>query len=144
VYSGPVFFCRGLQEERSIMRSKISYKEKLGIEKSALVAAGLISERHAGITGIEFHMTYYKSGQNTVLMKRTLNFTPRDYADFNLKCTEYGCTDGGFNLGPVVADLVEHRKRSCKGKIFCRGTNYPRGHASIDYEVSIHYGKQER
>ncbi len=123
------------------MRYRQSYKEKLGLEKAAL-AAGLVSERHAGISSIEFRMTYYRLGLNAVLMTRTLRFLPADYAGFHMKCVEDGCMDGGFDLAPVVADLAKSRKKSIKGKIFCHGTNHAFGHASIDYEVSIQYEKQ--
>lgn len=124
------------------MRHKETHKEKIEKEKAALVAAGLVSERHAGVASIEFCMTYYKRGMDTVLMKRTLSFSPADYAGFHLKCMEDGCTGGGFDLAPVVAGLARARKRSSKGKLFCHGTSHPLGHASIAYEVKIQYGKQ--
>src|SRR5574337_1001059 len=126
------------------MRHKESYKEKLEREKAAVIAAGLVSERHAGISSIEFRMTYYRRGcgLGAVLMKRTLSFSPGDYAGFYLKCMEDGCTGGGFDLAPVVANLAKSRTRSIKGKLFCHGTSHPVGHASIDYEVNIQYSKQ--
>jgi hypothetical protein len=124
------------------MRKKMSYKEKLELEKAAMAANGLVSERHAGISGIEFHMTYYKLGADAVLMTRTLRFRPCDYAGFHLKCMEDGCANGGYDLAPVVAGLAKSRKKSIKGKIYCHGTNHPLGHASIAYEVSIQYARQ--
>jgi hypothetical protein len=124
------------------MRHRQSYKEKQELEKDALIATGLISERHAGVSSIEFRMIYYKRGLDAVLMKRTLSFSSGDYAGFHLKCMEDGCTDGGYDLSPVVAGLAKSRKKSTKGKIFCRGTNHPLGHASIAYEVNIQYNKQ--
>ncbi len=124
------------------MRKKMSYKEKLGLEKAALVALGLVSERYAGVAGIEFHMTYYQRGLQPVLMERTLNFSPADYAGFHMKCMEDGCTGGGFDLAPVVAGLAKTHKKSMKGKIFCHGKNHTVGHASIAYEVNIRYDNQ--
>ena len=124
------------------MRTKMSYKEKLGLEKAALIASGLVSERHAGIARIEFRMTYYRRGADAVLMTRTLSFSPSDYAGFHMKCMEEGCTGGGYDLAPVVASLAKARKKSVKGKIFCHGTNHTLGHASIAYEVNIQYCKQ--
>jgi hypothetical protein len=124
------------------MRHRQSYREKLEQEKAAMVAAGLVSECHAGISNIEFQMTYYRVGLDSVLMKRTLSFSPADYACFHLKCMEEGCTGGGFDMAPVVAGLTKLRKKSTKGKLFCHGTNHTVGHASIAYEVNIQYGKQ--
>jgi hypothetical protein len=124
------------------MKHRLNYKEKLELERAAVVATGLVSERHAGISSIEFRMTYYRRGLNTVLMTRTLSFSPADYAGFHMKCMQDGCSDGGFDLAPVVAGLAKSRKKSIRGKIFCHGTNHARGHASIDYEVKIQYNKQ--
>ena len=123
------------------MRYRQSYKEKLEIEKAALVALGLVSERYAGVSGIEFHMTYYQRGLQPVLMERRLSFSPENYAGFHMKCLHEGCTDGGYDLAPVVASLAKARKKSIKGKLFCHGTNDTLGHGSIAYEVNIQYKK---
>lgn len=123
------------------MNHKQSYRQKLELERTALAALGLVSERHAGVSKIEFRMTYYRRGLDAVLMKRTLSFSPADYASFCMKCMEDGCTNGGFDLAPVVAGLAKSRKNSVKGKLFCHGTNHTIGHASIAYEVSVQYKK---
>lgn len=124
------------------MNHRQSYRQKMELERAALAASGLVSDRHAGISNIEFRMTYYHRGLDSVLMKRTLSFSPADYAGFHMKCMEDGCTGGGFDLGPVVAGLAKFRKKSIKGKLFCHGTNHTIGHASIAYEVNIQYHRQ--
>ena len=118
---------------------KPSYKEKLDRERADLLASGLVSDRYSQISNIEFRMTYYRRGLNQVLMTRTINFRPSDYAGFHMKCMHDGCTNGGYDLAPVVAAMVKGRKKSTRGKIFCHGTNDTLGHASITYEVSIQY-----
>lgn len=120
---------------------KQSYKERLNLEREALAATGLVSERHAEISAIEFRMIYYRRGVNQILMTRTLSFTPADYAGFHMKCMHEGCTNGGYDLAPVVAAMAKTRKKSTSGKIFCHGTNDSVGHASIAYEVKIQYCK---
>jgi hypothetical protein len=119
-----------------------SYRQKLELERTALAALGLISERYAEVSKIEFHMTYYQRGIQPVLMERTLSFSPANYAGFHMKCMEDGCTGGGFDLAPVVAGLTKLHKKTTKGKVFCRGINHTFGHASIAYEVNIQYQKQ--
>ena len=126
------------------MRYRQSYKEKMELEKAALVATGLVSERYAGVSNIEFHMTYYQRGLQPVLMTRTLTFLPANYAGFHMKCMQDGCTDGGYDLAPVVAGLVKSLKKSVKGRIFCPGTNDTHGHASIAYEVNVKYHAQPK
>ena len=123
------------------MRYRQSYKEKLELERVAMAAAGLVSERYVGVSNIEFQMTYYQRGLHPVLMTRTLSFLPANYASFHMKCLHDGCTDGGYDLAPVVADLAKSRKKMIKGKLFCHGTNDTIGHGSIAYEVNIQYCK---
>ncbi len=118
---------------------KPTYKEKLDKERAEIAASGLISDRYSQIANIEFQMTYYRRGMHQILMTRTLNFMPSDYASFRMKCMQDGCTDGGYDLAPVVAAMVKGRKISTSGKIFCHGTNDTPGHESIAYTVSIQY-----
>ena len=125
------------------MNHRQSYRQKLALEKTALAALGLVSERYAGVSKIEFRMTYYMRGLNAVLMTRTLNFLPANYAGFHMKCMEEGCMGGGFDLAPMVAGLAKTHKKSIKGKLFCHGKNHTIGHASIAYEVNIQYHKQD-
>ena len=124
------------------MRNRQSYKEKMELERVAMAAAGLLSERYAGVSNIEFQMTYYQRGLRPVLMTRTLSFLPTNYASFHMKCLHDGCTGGGYDLAPVVAGLANSRKKTVKGKLFCHGTNDTVGHASLAYEVKIQYNKQ--
>ena len=126
------------------MNPRQSFRQKQELEKKALCALGLISERYAGVSKIEFHMTYYQRGVDPVLMKRTRSFSPADYAGFHMECEEDGCTGGGFNLAPVVAGLAKTHKKTVKGKLFCHGENQTIGHASIAYEVNIEYNKQDK
>jgi hypothetical protein len=124
------------------MRYRQSYKEKLAIVKATQIADGLVSERYAGVSSIDFHMTYYQRGHSPILMLRTLSFLPANYCSFHLRCLHDGCTDGGYDLAPVVARLAKSRKNSTTGKIYCHGTNDTIGHASIAYEVNIKYNRQ--
>jgi hypothetical protein len=129
------------------MANKQSYKEKQELMKMSQLAAGLVSERYSGVSSIVFHLTYYQSALNRVLMTRTLNFFPANYAYFHMECKREECIDGGFDLAPVVADMVKKHKNSTKGKIFCHGKNSSLGngngdaahHASIAYEINIKY-----
>jgi hypothetical protein len=124
------------------MHYRQSYRQKQEMDRTALVALGLVSDRYAGVSNIEFRMIYYQRSLDVVLMKRTLNFSSADYAGFHMKCLEDGCTGGGFDLAPVVAGLAKSHKKTTKGKVYCHGRNHTFGHASITYEVNIQYQKQ--
>ena len=123
---------------------KQSYKEKMEVERAALAAAGCISERYSGISSIEFRMIYYHRSVNPVLMRRTVTFSPDNYAGFHMKCMTDGCVDGGYDLAPIVAGLVKSGKKSVKGRIPCKGTNATPGHASLSYEVNIEYNAKAK
>jgi hypothetical protein len=109
-----------------------------------MLAAGLVSERYPEVSSIVLQMTYYQKTSDPILMKRTVNFMSNNYASFHMECMREECTNGGFNLAPVVAGLVKNRKKTVKGKLFCNGKNeaVSPGHASIAYEVSIQYNKR--
>jgi hypothetical protein len=124
------------------MRYKQNYRQKREQEQAAQVAAGLISERYAGVACIEFHMTYYQRATDPVLMERTLRFSPENYACFHVKCEHDGCTGGGYDLTPVVAALNRAGKTSARGTLYCHGSNGTIGHGSIAYEVTIRYSRR--
>ncbi len=127
--------------------STVSYRqnhlERQELLKKKKLAAGLVADRFPGISEIVLHLTYYQRGQQPVLMERTLNFLPTDYAYFHMDCVREECTNGGFDLTQVVASLVKNHKKKVKGRICCDGKNESviPGHASIAYEVSIQGNK---
>ena len=125
------------------MAIKQNYKEKLELKRNTMLAAGLVSERFPAVSNIIFRMTYYQRTADPILMKRTISFSPTNYACFHLECMREECTDGGFDLTPVVAGLVKNNKKSVSGKIVCNGKSddLRHGHASIAYEVSVQYNK---
>ncbi len=129
--------------------STVSYRqnqlERQERMKKKKAAAGLIGDRFPGISEIVFRLTYFQKGLQPALMIRTLNFLPADYAYFHVDCTQEGCTNGGYDLTPMVAGLIRERKRTVKGKICCDGKNnaVSRGHASIAYEISVQ-GRKSR
>jgi len=126
------------------MPTKQSFKERLEMKKNNMLASGLVSERMPGVTSIIFRMTYHQRTAGPILMKRTINFSPTDYACFHLECLREECTNGGFDLTPVVKSLVKERKKNGKGRLLCRGKNSSlrHGHASISYEVDVEYDKK--
>jgi hypothetical protein len=116
---------------------------KMDQKKKDKIAAGLVSERFPEVSGMVINMTYYQKVANPVLMVRTLNVFPTDYAYFLMECALKDCVDGGFDLTPVISELVRKRKRSASGSMVCGGENdfLPSGHASISYEININYRK---
>lgn len=129
------------------MNFKQNYKEKLALEKTNKVSAGLVADRYSCVSAIIFQLTYYQSPFNRILMTRTLNFIPANYAYFHLDCVKDGCCDGGFDLSAIVDDMIKNRKHMVKGNLFCSGkktlprpANAP-GHARLSYEITVQYCK---
>ncbi len=126
------------------MTSKQNYMARMELNRQNRLAMGLLSERFPQVASILINMTYYQKGANPVLMLRTINVQPPDSAYFNMDCLIKGCVDGGFDLTSIIGKMVKARKKIAKGKLVCRGktdTNSP-DHASVDYEIAIHYGRK--
>lgn len=105
---------------------------------------GLISERYAGISAIEFQLTYFHRAADPVLMERMVRFFPTNYARFHMRCEQWGCTGGGYDLAPVVDRLARAGKTAAKGTLFCHGSDGTIGHGRIAYEVTITYARRDR
>jgi hypothetical protein len=132
------------------MNFKQNYKEKLALEKTHKMSAGLVADRYSCVSAIIFQLKYYQSAFNRVLMTRTLSFIPANYAYFHLDCVKNDCCDGGFDLSPIVDDMIKNRKQTVKGTMFCKGKKIlPRAphapdHARLCYEITVKYGNAER
>lgn len=108
--------------------------------------AGLVSERFPKVSGMEIRMTYYQrpthSDSDILLMVRTVNVFPGSFAYFHMPCTLKEC-DGGFDLSPAISEMVKGGKKKSRGKLDCKGKgkDVPAVHASVDYEITVRYGK---
>jgi len=120
-----------------------SYLEKQETKKNVMLAAGLVAERYPSVSSLVLRMTYYQRTSDPILMKRTLNFLPSDYACFYFDCLREGCIDGGFELSRVVSEMIKKKIKSTKGKLVCNGKSkiLHLNHASIEYEICIQYLK---
>jgi hypothetical protein len=116
----------------------------MDLKKQLKINAGLLSERFPQVNGIVIQMKYLIKGMNPVLMLRTVNVFPTSYAYFNMDCMIKGCTDGGFDLTPVIAGMVKKHQKLKKGNLVCCGksADIVSDHANIDYEVSIKFNKK--
>ncbi len=120
-----------------------NFREKQEMKKNARIAAGLVSERMPEVANIVLEMTYSAGPVN---MKRTVNYLPNDYACFHMDCMRDECHNGGFDLAPVVKDLVKKHKRTTRGNLYCHGKsdNLRVGHANLSYEINVAYSKRSR
>jgi hypothetical protein len=132
----------GLQEEHMAQRQ--NHIMKMDLLKQKKIAAGLVSDCFPEVSGMVIVMTYFREGLNPVLMLRTVNVFPTAYAYFNMDCMINGCTDGGFDLSPVIKEMVKKHNKLKKGTLFCKGKNaeLASDHAHIDYEITIKFNKK--
>ncbi len=128
------------------MTQRQNYAATIDLKKKQRIAAGLLSDRFPEVSGIVIQMTYLRKGLNPVLMRRTVNIFPTTYAYFNMDCMIRGCTNGGFDLTPVITDMVERHRSRKKGTLACCGksSGLPADHASIAYEVTIEFSKESK
>lgn len=128
------------------MTNKQNHAARLELNKQNKIATGLLSEAFPVISTIVIKMTYYQKGVNPVLMLRTVNVLPRDFAYFQMECAIKDCLDGGFNLTRTIKDMVKNKKKVAKGTLVCRGKvdSVAIDHASISYEIEIEYNKNSK
>jgi len=123
-----------------------NYLAEKQLKKEKRAAAGLVSERFPDVSSIVIYMTYYRGIFIQDLMLRTVNYYPTSYAFFDMECMTAGCVNGGFDLTPMITNLIKNHKRSGKGRIVCRGKNSKLApkHASVSYVINIQYNKHYR
>jgi len=126
------------------MAQRQNYAVKMDQLKQKKIAAGLVSDRFPEVSGMVIQMTYFRKGLNPVLMLRTVNVFPTAYAYFNMDCMISGCIDGGFDLSPIIKEMVKKHTKLRKGTLVCCGKNadLASDHAHIDYEVTITFNKK--
>jgi hypothetical protein len=125
------------------MTQRNNYAARMDLKRQLQVAAGPVSDRFPDVDGIVIQMTYFRKGLNPILMQRRVNVFPTTYAYFNMACMISGCTDGGFDLTPVIAGMVKEHKRLGKGSLACCGKigDIASDHADIAYEITIEFNK---
>jgi hypothetical protein len=125
------------------MSNRASYAAKMALRRQNRFSAGLVSEQFPHVSSIVIKMTYYQKGPNPVLMQRTLNILPSSCAYFKMDCMIKGCEEGGFDLTPVIIDMVKDLKKTRKGKMVCHGKTSTNSfdHGSIDYDIVIRYNR---
>lgn len=126
------------------MAQKQNYAVKMDLLKEKRIAAGLVSDRFPEVRGMVIQMTYFRAGLNPVVMLRTINIFPATYAYFNMDCMISGCTGGGFDLSPVIKEMVKKHNRLKKGTLDCKGNNadLASDHARVDYEITIKFNRR--
>jgi hypothetical protein len=128
------------------MLQRQDYLKKLELKKQNKFKAGLVIDRFPQVAGIVIYMTYYHKADNPVLMERTVNVFPTSYAYFNMECMIKGCENGGFDLTRSISRQIKDHKKTAKGTMSCKGKNddISSGHASISYEITIKYYRNNR
>jgi hypothetical protein len=60
-------------------------------------------------------------------------------------CMTRSCENGGYNLAPVIANMVREHNESGKGMMICRGENtiLSPDHASISYKIKVEYKSRQ-
>lgn len=124
-------------------KNHIAYQE---LKEKKKLKAGLISNRFPKVSAIVLSMNYYQRLSDSVYLMRTVNFSPPDHAYFLMDCLTKDCLNGGFELTPVITDMIKKRKTAVKGKLICSGKDDTgtKGHLRITYEVRVKYKRNSR
>ena len=123
------------------MANKHDYLIKKDQCKQKKIAAGFLTEIFPKVSGIMIHMVYCQKSSDKVFLDRSVNFFPSSYAYFNMECFTTECTNGGFELTPMIKKMVKDRKKTAKGKLVCKGINESniKNHMTMSYDINIKY-----
>lgn len=119
------------------MNYRQNYLEKKALKDEQKLASGLLSERFPQVLSIIIHVTHMQKAANPVLMKRTMYFYPDTCAYFHIECMKKSCEDGGYDLSPVISNMMRDHKETRKGEMVCDNVNGE--HSSISYEITAEY-----
>lgn len=87
---------------------------------------------------IDHSHTSHASGED-----RTWRFVPTSRAHLSIECVRGDCLDGGCDLSPIVANMIEVGDRFLKGRLVCAGWRRGRDQRleacerAICYEIEI-------
>lgn len=97
-----------------------------------------ISEIYGDIGRITLFIAFEEADSESEPNYQQIIFTPETEAGFRLDCSRDACVGGGFDLAPVVADMVRHQESRGHGKLACGGTLGPGGErCSLQAEYRI-------
>ncbi|UCG78305.1 MAG: hypothetical protein JSV21_00245 [Nitrospirota bacterium] len=119
------------------MNYRRNYTEKKALKEEQKIAAGLISEQFPKVHSITIDLTYSSRILTSSNLKRTIYFYPDTYAYFQMGCMTKSCSDGGYDLSPVIQKLIMANQERGRGEMDC--ANEKREHESMSYEIKIRY-----
>lgn len=108
--------------------------------KQQRLDAGPISSRYPDVSSIVISMEYYRNGNGPSFLQRTVNFFPGSAAYFLMDCMTDSCINGGYDLEPVIYNMVKGYQKSAKGELSCTGSNSS-GHSRISYNIVVVYSR---
>ena len=126
------------------MANKHDYLIKKDQVKQKKLAAGLLSEIFPKVSDIKIHMVYFQKLSDKIFLDRSINFFPSSHAYFHMECFSNECSNGGFELTPIITKLVKARKKTSKGKLVCKGINdsHIKDHISMSYDIKINFKRR--
>lgn len=119
------------------MISKQKNAERMERKQQKAEAAPMAA-RYPEVASIVITMDYFQKSANQRLMQRTINIFPESAAYFLMECMRQDCTNGGFDLDPVIASMIKGGKKTGDGELTCAGNN-SLGHTRVNYRIDIIY-----
>lgn len=85
-------------------------------------AHATISELYPDVGRITLFIAFEEADSESEPNYQQIIFTAETEAIFRLDCSRDACTGGGFDLTPVVGDMVKNQEARVHGKLACEGT----------------------
>ena len=100
-----------------------------------------IAELYPEIRRITLFIAFEEADAESEPNYQQIIFTADSEAAFRLDCSRDACVGGGFDLAPIVAEMVRNQEDRVHGRLACTGTLGAGGdHCSLQAEYRIIIG----
>lgn len=97
-----------------------------------------LSELHPDVRRITLFVAFEEADAESEPNYQQIIFTADTEAIFRLDCSRDACVGGGFDLTPVVDEMMKNSESRVHGKLACEGTLGSGGHrCSLKAEYRI-------
>jgi hypothetical protein len=85
-------------------------------------AHATVSELYPELSRITLFVAFEEADAESEPNYQQIIFTTETEAIFRFDCSRDACVGGGFDLAPVVDDMVKNRESRVHGRLACEGT----------------------
>lgn len=97
------------------------YKQQRERRRRAYASTPNLSEQFPQVEQLVIRMTFTDPSGRANHSPQMHSFSPAGRAFFEVPCPFSACIDGGFDLNPIIADILNHSGQETSGTLDCQG-----------------------